>query len=76
MTTLPVERCCRSIKEKETERTDEPETQPINEGGEQINSSKIFEAGSVENNPDRTSLISDPDSDGEDDLQIPGLTAD
>ena len=38
---------------------------------------KISEAGSVENGPDRTSLISDPDSDkdDDDDQPIPGLTA-
>ena len=38
---------------------------------------KTYEAGSVENAPDRTSLISDPDSDGDDDdLSIPRLSAD
>ena len=37
---------------------------------------KIFEAGSVENAPDRTSLISNPDSDEDDDLSIPRFTAD
>ena len=41
---------------------------------------KTYEAkraisGSVESAPDRTSLISDPDSDGDDDLSIPDHTA-
>jgi hypothetical protein len=38
--TLPVERCYHSGKEKETERTVEPEAQTINEGGDKIDSGK------------------------------------
>ena len=80
--TLPIELCCRPGKEKDTKRTDEPEAQPINEGGDQIDvdqhltRQKTHEAESVESAPDRTSLISDPDSDGDDELNIPDLTAD
>ena len=38
---------------------------------------KIFEAGSIEIGPDGSSLISDPDSDGDDDVDqpLPGLNA-
>jgi hypothetical protein len=38
--TLPVERCCRSGKERETEHSKEPEAQTINEGGDKIDSGK------------------------------------
>ena len=89
ITTLPVEQCCRrrSSKKKKTKHSEEPAVYTINEGGEQIDTGKqvdqpkmhhqIFGAKSVDHSPDRSSLISDPASDGDiDDQPQPGLTGD